>query len=154
MSNSECKIKPKHCNGKLSLALAGECSNFKCQNKKKLYFDAIERCKNGNCEQIERVVGNNNKEIIIYARNSMTSIEEKQIIAQAFKKTGHTKFALEISRDISSSINLSDTNSIAILENSLRFQGDILKSMNKINESKFNISTANHIGELAKKARF
>lgn len=154
MSDSKCKKRSSSCNGDLSVALAGECGNSKCQNRKKLYLNALAECKNGNCLGFNQVVGNNNRvDLRIYALNALTSIEEKQMLAQAFREAGHPKFALEISRSISSSIDSSSMENTMILESSLRFQGDILKSMNKINEANFILSTANHINSLASKIR-
>lgn len=153
MSDSKCVNRRRFCNGVLSLALVGKCSNIGCRNKKKLYLNALEECKKGNCSAWNEVVGNNNKDVRIYAINNLTPIDEKQMIAQAFRETGNPKFALEVSRSISGLINLSDTSSVDILESSLRFQGSILKSMNKINEANFILSTANHINSLANKTR-
>ena len=153
MSDSKCVNRLRFCNGVLSLALVGKCNNISCQNKKKLYLNALTECKKGHCSALNEVVGNNNKDVRIYAINNLTPIDEKQMIAQAFRETGSPKFALEVSRSISGSINLSDTSSVDILESSLKFQGSILKSMNKINEANFLLSTANHINLLANKTR-
>lgn len=153
MSGSKCKKELKRCNGDLSLALADECNNFKCQNKKSLYLSALAECRGGNCIEYNQLVGNNNRYIRVYALNSMTPVDEKQMIAQAFREAGHEKFALEVSRSISGSIDSSDMSNVVILENSLRFQGAILNSMNRVSEADFILSTADHINSLANKPR-
>lgn len=156
MSNG-CKLSLRNCNGNSSLALASECNGFKCQYIKKRYNAALTACRNGDCSQLNEIIGNNNilkpYDLKSYAIGNSLSIDEKQLIAQVLRKTGNPKYALEVSRSISGSLNLSEVGHLDMLENSLRFQGAILKSMNKIDESNFIISTANHINELANKAR-
>lgn len=143
-----CKKGFKKCKGDVALALVAECNGFKCQDMKKKYEAALAECEQGNCSEFKGIVAHKNKEIRIYAINNLLNIREKQLIAQMLRETGNLRFSLEVSRNISTALSVIELEDVKILENSLRFQGDILKAMNKFSEANFAISTADHIKSL------